>query len=319
MSHCFLLGAGFSRAITENANYKSLLTDEITPKISDLIVPELLEDFKNTAPNIELFIALLDLKIKWLKNRTLKKKLENIREKIAKLIISFFDIDKFTEDYPLCKKFVEKIPKGARILTLNYDCILDKHLYSSNRWSPTDYPKAGYGISPFPASLTEDDYKNNILLLKLHGSCNFRVKKTYDENGEINEKREETFLLEITEKIFPGIRKCINDRESNLDKGAYVILMNYLKEFNIKIMQIWREAIEALKNADRLTIIGCSLRDEDTALKSLIHYFGMKDSTEKFAIEIVDKNRENCEKIQSKVETIVARPTKQNLEFFEGL
>ena len=315
MNHCFLLGAGFSRVITENANYKSLLTDEIMPKISDLIVPELSEDFENTYPNIELFITLLDLKIKWLKNVSLKKKLENIREEIAKRVISFFDIDKFIEDYPLCKKFVEKIPKGARILTLNYDCILDKYLYLSDRWSPT----VGYVIHSFPDSPTEDDYKDNILLLKLHGSCNFRVKKTYDENGEINEKREETFLLEITEKIFPGIRKCINDRESNLDKGAYVILMNYLKEFNIKIMQIWREAIEALKNADRLTIIGCSLRDEDTALKSLIHYFGMKDSTEKFAIEIVDKNRENCEKIQSKVETIVARPTKQNLEFFEGL
>lgn len=51
----FILGAGFTKAITG----KSLLTNELMDKICDLIIPELVCDYKDIYPDIELFITLL--------------------------------------------------------------------------------------------------------------------------------------------------------------------------------------------------------------------------------------------------------------------
>jgi hypothetical protein len=140
-------------------------------------------------------------------------------------------------------------------------------------------------------------------------------------NEEIAEDmgEKDDFFIEITQEIFPRIPSHFNTRESELDKGPYVLIMSYLKRYHVKIMQIWRKAIEALKSADRLTIIGCSLRDEDIFLKFALHYFGMREYSNKFLIEIVDKYENAWKTIVNKIKEIVAEPDKQEFRFFRGL
>ncbi|MEK7122529.1 MAG: SIR2 family protein, partial [Patescibacteria group bacterium] len=197
-----------------------------------------------------------------------------------------------------------KIPKNACILTTNYDCVLDKYLYLSERW----YPNDGYSFTPFPFI---GDKKNsdldNIVLFKLHGSCNFRNK-----GGEYP-------FVELNDKIFPEIHADMNNRNSIIDEGAHIIIMNYLKIYTNGIMRLWREAIEKLKNADQLSIIGCSLRDEDIFLKYALYHFGMKEGINNFIIEIIDKDEETCKKVEGKVKRLVANPSKQKYRLYNSL
>jgi len=135
-------------------------------------------------------------------------------------------------------------------------------------------------------------------LLKLHGSCNFR-KSVCDTEYPV---------VEINDKIFPGIHASLGAVQ---DAGPHVLVMSYVKIYRNGIMELWRKALDSLKDADRLTIIGCSLRDEDTFLRFALYHFGMKESIEKFYIDIVDRDNDNCIRVENKVMNLVACPDKQ--------
>src|SRR3989338_5592672 len=157
----FLLGAGFTRAVMET---KAPLTNEI------------IGDYEDTFPDIEQFITRTDLKcLRFDKNNvSLSKRLNEIRDNIVEQIVRMFDLEVLSVDsldnFPTLKKFIGFVPANSTILTLNYDLVLDQGLWLSKRWSPG----GGYCISSFPYSDEENKKKGNILLLKLHGSCNFR-------------------------------------------------------------------------------------------------------------------------------------------------
>lgn len=60
MNQVFLIGAGFTRAVTEAViDKKAPLTDEIMPKLDLSGFPEIIEDYEETFPNIEQFITQL--------------------------------------------------------------------------------------------------------------------------------------------------------------------------------------------------------------------------------------------------------------------
>ncbi len=148
------------------------------------------------------------------------------------------------------------------------------------------------------------------MLLKLHGSCNFRNIRDYP-NG---------LRIEITGDIFPRISSYINSRESDSDFGPHVLIMSYLKTFPNEINQLWRKAINVLSEAEKLVIIGCSLRDEDTFLRFALNHFGMKEGIREYHIDIVDKDSASSNNIKSKVEKLVAWPDDQNIQpFVNGL
>ncbi|OGL45509.1 MAG: hypothetical protein A2W05_06360 [Candidatus Schekmanbacteria bacterium RBG_16_38_10] len=286
---------------------KALLTDEIMPKLSLSKFPEIIEDYEKTFPDIEQFITQLDLKcLRFDKNsESLSKRLNEIRDNIVEQIVRMFDIDVLSVDsldkFPTLKKFIDIVPAHSTILTLNYDLMLDQGLWLNGRWSP----RGGYFMSSFPAS--NDENKGNILLLKLHGSCNFRNSPEYKEYPKI----------EINNNIFPNIHSYINTRNSSLDDGAHILVMSYLKIYHNGIMELWRKALDSLKDADRLTIIGCSLREEDTFLKFALYHFGMKENTERFKIDVMDIGEENCRRLGSKVKNLVARPDQQEINLYD--
>jgi len=302
---CFLLGAGFSHAITDE---KLLLTKDLMDKIKPFIssTPELQNDFDNTYSNIELFITLLDVKIQSEKNDSLKDNMKEIKEQIKQEIIKYYDIDKLDDNYPLCESFIKKIPQNAYILTLNYDCVLDKYLWLSKRWSP----EGGYIYPIFPrSSFIKNSKLDGIKLLKLHGSCNFR--------NDIHDQA--YFKIEITPQIFPNCHSFLCDRDGGLDAGPHVLVMSYLKNYHNGIMWLWRKAINALKNADKLIIIGCSLRNEDLFLRFALYHFGMKKNVDNLSIEIIDKDKSISESIKSKIEDLAAWPNKQKYTIYNNI
>ncbi len=272
------------------------------PKLDLSGFPEIIEDYDKTFPDIEQFITALDLRcLRFAKNNvSLSRKLNEIRDNIVKQIVKFFDVSALSVDdldrFTLLKKFVENVPAHSTILTLNYDCVLDQGLWLNKKW----HPCKGYDdIASFSCYGDENKKKDDILLLKLHGSCNFR-----NSSGGDNEYP----IVEINDRIFSNIHVSHGAAQ---DAGAHVLMMSYVKIYRNGIMGLWRKGLDALKDADRLTIIGCSLREEDTFLKFALYHFGMKEDTEKFYIDIVDKDVENCKSIENKVMNLVACPDKQ--------
>jgi hypothetical protein len=306
MGPVFLLGAGFTRAVV---GHRAPLTHELMAKLDISKFPEIREEYERAFPDIEQFISILDLKVLHFRqiNNLISYRLNNIREDIVRQILNQVDMGSLhlenLESYPILKCFLEKVPRNSCILTLNYDCVLDQGLYYTGRWSPF----GGYCYTTFPHTENENDSKDRILLLKLHGSCNFR------DSGE----GQEYFKIEITNSIFPSIHATINSDPS--DK-PHILVMSYIKQFHNGIMSLWREAISFLREAEKLIIVGCSLREEDTFLRFALYHFGMKKNTQRFFIEIVDKGDDNCEKIKEKVMKLVAYPDRQEVNLFhEGL
>ena len=298
MNQVFLIGAGFTRAVMGN---KAPLTDEIMPKLDLSGFPEIIEDYDKTFPDIEQFITVLDLRcLRFAKNNvSLSRRLNEIRDNIVEQIVKFFDVSALSVDdldrFTLLKKFGKNVPAHSTILTLNYDCVLDQGLWLCDRW----HPGGGYYTSSSPCSDDENKKKDDIVLLKLHGSCNFRKSLLSDNEYPV---------IEINDKIFPNIHASHGAVQ---DAGPHVLVMSYFKIYHNGIMQLWRKAIESLKDADKLVIVGCSLRDEDIFLKFALYHFGMKENAKKFYIDIVDKDIENCKHIENKVMNLVACPDKQ--------
>jgi hypothetical protein len=301
----YLLGAGFTHAVIN----KAPLTKDLMVSLNLSEFPELHEEYERSFPDIEHFISGLDLKILHYRqiNGSLAGRLEKARDSIVQQIVNQVDTTQLNvcnyEEYPDLKKFIETVPAEARILTLNYDCVLDQGLYFSKRWSPF----GGYCYPTFPHINNENDSKDNIHLLKLHGSVNF---KDLDADQEY-------FIIEITDGIFPNIYSQLN---SDLKDKPHVLVMSYMKQFHNGILSLWREAISSLKSSEKLIIVGCSLREEDTFLRFALNHFGMKENVDQFSIDIIDMGKVNCTKIKDKVLKLVAYPDHQQIKLFdEGL
>lgn len=295
---------------------QALLAKEIMPKLKGLESSEIVRgDFERKYPDFEQFITSIDLKYLRCKsihsetNRVLAGRYADTRKMIVEQTVRLFDVERLSvgalDDHPLLKQFVEIIPHGSGVLTLNYDCVLDQALYLSKRWSPF----GGYEIEGFPGAGNLNNQMDRILLLKLHGSCNFR-----ERIGEGDD-----MVIDANEDLFPGIapemaRECTGSGEHQL----HVLLLSYIKECPRGILTLWHRAMTALSQADALVLVGCSLREEDTFLRFALYHFGMKADTDTFFIEIVDDGRENCREIRKRIMNVVANPRKVHTREYEG-
>jgi hypothetical protein len=299
------LGAGFTRAVVGE---KAPLTYEIMPTLDLSNFPEVREDFEKTFPDIEQFLTVLDLKIlRFMKaNKSIAERLSEIRQDIVAQVVRRVGPDSLCihrlDDYPALSRFIDSMSDGTKILSLNYDCVLDQGLYLSGRWSPF----GGYSYTNFPHGDNENDALGRIKLLKLHGSCNFKDT----EHGQ------QYFTIEASDSVFPGIHAHINTGEGS----PHILIMTYIKQFHNGIMSLWRQAISALMNAERLVIVGCSLREEDTFLRFALYHFGMKQNTKCFYIDIVDISSKSCREILDKIRGLVANPDlMESLRYDSGL
>jgi len=283
MPICYLLGAGFSYAIS---NKSIPLTKDLGEKLAPH-VPEVLKDRYDYNPaHLERFLTHLDLKIA----ASPTGYEVAIRKEIQSFLLDELSLSsiKETDDlnlYDLGKKFVKKLKPFDVILTLNYDCLLDALLYKSGRW---DYEK-GYSahIFNFPKILTEN--RDSILLLKLHGSTNFWEHAVCTDR-DIDWSQSE-FIIEIKNGTFPFFYSHSQlGGSGSTRKGQYIIAPSYLKQFNSRLMRLWNLAMEKLREAEKLVIIGCSLRNEDTELSQLLMEF--KGSV----VDIIDPKNEDIKK-----------------------
>lgn len=162
---------------------------------------------------------------------------------------------------------------------------------------------------------------------KLKNSIEEKVTKIVDEKKA--EFTQEDLNKEILEKFLNSIEKTatvlslnnddflnqlLDTREFDLLKlqgfcdGEDGKILSYVKKLQPDAMQIWDDAIERLKKAKELSIIDCSLHDENTFLRFALWHFGRSKKIKDFKINIIAMSDIKCKKIESKIIELYENP-----------
>ncbi|MBI5678175.1 MAG: SIR2 family protein [Planctomycetes bacterium] len=323
MKNCkrvFVLGAGFS----------SYLSGEIFPLgnklpsiIKELNIPDLnkhIQDCIHEPDSIEKILSRLELD-----NYLSTDEKENIKEEILK---SFQKQMLVQTIYERNKKIIERSQSVVKdlfkqddvIISLNYDLLLEHLLAKSHidMWSPYGN---GYGNSIEGDGFTKNDgskycnqQKQNIRILKVHGSFNFYTQKYINTNEYsspidvlINGKHDSFFDLEI---MFENVKNKHFLFGNTAQNVKTIILPTYVKPFaeNRTFMKLWHEAIDAMKEADVITIIGYRFPREDSLMSFLFScpfIETRKDNKDKLKINILNKTDDEISKIRKNIESIL--------------
>ena len=191
--------------------------------------------------------------------------------------------------------FPQNIPfekQKNRIITFNYDTVVDNHL--SDRFKPTELYFDRIKTEATKDKIRRTKKKDFPLLIKLHGSINWRVSKDEyikviaDNNNAEDKSRTHTYDTmgcHFLEKIW----RSENNPEPDDDDAPLIIPPLPQKPItNVAIFRyLWTYAYEYLHECNELAICGYSLPETDTLAVSLFSNF--KNDTLK-RIKIIDPN-----------------------------
>jgi len=156
-------------------------------------------------------------------------------------------------------RLVASLTPSDTIITLNYDTVLDSALWR-NGWNP----KVGYCLSG-GASKVRWNVKppqsptsgSGVRLLKLHGSVNWFVKGSPSQLEAVFTKKP----VRVTPPRRNGMAKHIRQ----------IVPPVYGKAFrHDHWRRLWELAYAALREAETLVVVGCSLVDTDFHLRALL-------------------------------------------------
>lgn len=146
---------------------------------------------------------------------------------------------------------------GDVLISLNYDTMLDSALVRRG-WDP----RHGYGIAGGPAKFrwkpkTVNSNLRNVHLFKLHGSLNWFVRGAFSNLSAVFQKKPTRIEKPRMNELSGHVRQ--------------VIPPIYGKFFDHEHWRsLWSDAYAALREADALVVIGCSLIETDFHLRALI-------------------------------------------------
>ena len=210
-------------------------------------------------------------------------------------------------DESLLGHFVNGLADGDSIVTFNYDLVLDAELWRQRLWQPTD----GYGITfPNLAAVTGYDFESSLRLLKLHGSLNWQ-RALPDPFPPALELR---LRYDDGRPVFPGPPLDALDQlpfayEGAHDAGGWM-MPSYVKRFDLpEILNVWRQAFEALRCAEEIVVIGYSLPAADSAASVLL-----ADGAAGKPLTLVDPN---CAELCIRYERLVAGSSVSPVERLE--
>ena len=158
---------------------------------------------------------------------------------------------------------------GATCMTFNYDQYLDEALYASRRWNPS----WGYGFFCRPAAdavsrdSPEHDQLSEFLLLKLHGSVNWRPRLGYSDPVALDAIVHHDAMSLISHRLHP------RDVVARHLEPEPVIVPPVLSKSGLgsqpALRIVWKQAFERLSAAGAVTFIGYSFPPTDIAAQVL--------------------------------------------------
>lgn len=289
MRKLFIIGSGFTKGLVDNAPLNNDLLGVISSN-GDGAAREIQARYGD---DIEVALTRLDLDIS--ENRDIAHLLD-LRRKIEQAISAFFITYRFGAQIsclaakPWVRSFISSaFSPGDVVVSLNYDCLFEGLADDNGLWSPN----GGYGDSM--QSVPTEDGKSAITVLKPHGSENFRREPALGHD-EIN-----CFEFEIDESLFPRSGKGRHFCTTRRSNKPGIIAPSYVKVYPSILISIYLNALGLADSANRLILIGCSVRKEDQLLHTLIWRFiqGLVRDTERRIIILDPGAKEICGRLNS--------------------
>ena len=303
MKDVFILGAGFSKAVSDHMPTMAELGCRVMQRLkqaaaeegSEIYIPRVLCDLEN----VESWMTYLSQPQPWLREETYHRHLalaRDIRRRIRE-VIAEGKAAAMQEVLPtwLPTLIRQWHSRQVSVITLNYDTIIESACRGpvtedSRKIFPTDvYPPYFAGIG----SRSGGGFFGSIKLetftyFKLHGSANWYYSGRDDFYGET------IFCTNVP----PWEARCSQEERNPPpaagDKDCLIIppVTDKLTYFNNEtIRRLWQEAREALKSASRIFIIGYSLPLSDLGMRFFLQD-GQPCEATKALVYIVDRNEE---------------------------
>lgn len=276
----FILGAGFSKAINKQMPTMIELGAEVREKLSKVTnfssaIPESLGD------NIELWMTYLSQPQPWLRkpeidlHRSLGGR---IRQSIATIIEECTESATASSLPDWLKRLILAWhQREAVVITLNYDTLIERaarDLRFSKEIStllPGDiYPPYFANIaSRSGAGLWGREVYRTFRLIKLHGSVNWYYSGREHFHGE-------TIFFSDVPEFGPPHEKAardaktqrLNDMAADKEKLLIPPVAEKTTYFNNETVRgLWKDAADALQDADAIYIIGYSLPMSDLGMR----------------------------------------------------
>ncbi len=156
-------------------------------------------------------------------------------------------------------RLASKLGPKDTIITLNYDTLLDSALVRKG-WNP----KAGYYLGGGqrkvewrPRNGETDPNLTSVRLLKLHGSLNWFVRGSFANLSAVFEKKPVRVSRPRRNEISGHVRQIVPP-----------IYGKFFRHDHWR--RLWDQAHRALRDANVLVVVGCSLVDTDFHLRALV-------------------------------------------------
>lgn len=332
LNKIFILGAGFSKAFFKNA---PLLIDEYkidNEKIIKFPYAEKLYKLEKRSDgkiNIEKLMTRLSGRMPYDFDRE-----ESQMDKELQMNILLGEIEQAYRERleevrngELYEKELKELEAFASYcidnkvdcITFNHDDYFDEALWrtSFKKEEKCWQPDTGYGFfcnssESIAKHWSFDTESPSILLFKLHGSINWRVKKGYS--------CEYKTVQNVVHHESWSLQKAKLERiESHLESEPFFVpptleKSDFTDEPILRI--VWSQAFKKLNSADIIIFIGCSLPETDSIVEFFFREAITKDCVEIIVVDLKTEGEEK-ENVRSRYRKIF--PLMKNEQFyFEG-
>jgi SIR2-like domain len=220
------------------------------------------------------------------------KKRDNLMRALAAVLEESTDVSRAARAKP-CEHhaaIVERLKAQDTVISFNYDCVMDHALRKggNSKWSARygyclPRPNRIVGHENWSAPSPPTRATDSIYLLKLHGSINWQLPDTDDEEVRLKERL-------YRQRGTPRFTIIPPEWAKNIDSDP-------------NFSTLWKNAERAIRNARSITLIGFSFTPTDLHVESLFRVALAKTGRLKKLV-IVNPSREH----RARIRTVFSKP-----------
>jgi len=319
LSTVYILGAGSSASFDRSYSGIRCPTAKNFFSVADTVLKSMpgngLAGYKNIVSFLEKYFSLpiskvekagldmqdvltfLDLELEYSDSVEEMDLLTSARNEFMDLLTLIFNRVLVGPPCPYHTALASSLAEGDTIISFNYDLLMDSAMNKSPYWAPeTGY---GFNAATADAGIITPGLQSKTYLLKPHGSFNWMVCKNC---GKVYVLSPDQSTITVQCSSF----KTTEGKQTQHTMERLIIPPSIKKDVHGNILQqIWIKALEYLKIARRIVIIGYSLPATDFMVKRLL-YRALSQNRYLKEFELVDrKNSRSSNPLMEKYRPIL--------------
>ena len=280
MSDVFLLGAGFSKAISADMPLLSDLSTQIKERLRESGT-DLPSPLPTLGDNLELWLSYLSQPHPWLGES------KNLKNQAMALDITNAVRETLNEQEHLaiqkeCPTWLKELTRywhknKSGVITLNYDTLVERAAATIETGGKSTLTAGQLYPVPFTLASRRDgnpfsnDEVETFTLFKLHGSINWFYSGAADSTGE-------TIYYTSTYSWERDDSRELPQQEAVSDKVPLIVpptteKVRFFQHESLK--RIWTRALDSISQATRLFVLGYSLPMTDLAIRLFLNEVGI--------------------------------------------